>query len=64
MDLIQKTVGQNPLIIFFRIKFTFTQCTVMKSVLLCLVNTIYHSSMSIATFFSISNTFLYLSYPV
>ena len=54
MDLILKTLGQHPLIRFFRVKFTFTQCSVMKSVLLCHVSTIYYSSLHIATFFSVS----------
>jgi len=51
MDLILKTLGQNPLIRFFRVKFTFTQCTVMKSVLLCHVSPIYYSSLHIGTFY-------------
>lgn len=51
MNLFVKTLGQNPLIKFFRVKFTFTQCTVMKSVLLCRVSTICYWSLRIVTFF-------------
>lgn len=57
MDFVVITLGQVPFIRIFRVKFGFTQCTVLKSILLCRVNAMYYLNISVATSVGIFNNF-------